>query len=168
MPVLQWGGSRTPAVTMTVAPTVHATEIPLDSYVILGLATCYLRQEGETEAVYVLEPIPSAYLNSLLQGVATSYRRIWATTLGEALAADPASFALADHSPVQRCTDFEERLQATARTYQSRPEATATIPLGTSRDIPNYSTEKKRILNAKNKVSRTDNVKQHKYTHEVL
>lgn len=152
---------------MTVA-TVHTTEVSLDSYVMLGLATCYLRQEGETHALYVLEPIPSAYLNSLLQGVATSYRRIWATTLGEALAADPASFVVADHSPVQRCADFEERLKATARTYQSRPEATAAIPLGTSADTLNYSTEKKRILNAKNKVSRTDNVKQHKYTHEVL
>ncbi|MFM7471452.1 MAG: hypothetical protein LVS60_18055 [Nodosilinea sp. LVE1205-7] len=139
-----------------------------DSYVLIGLATCYLRQEGEVEAVYVLEPIPSAYLSSLLQGIPTSYRQVWGTTLGQALAAPLTDFSVPGHSPLQHCADFEERLTAAARTYQSRPEATALIPAGTSRDDLNYSTERKRILNAKNKVSRADNVKQHKYTHEVV
>ncbi|MBU6229386.1 MAG: hypothetical protein KGQ93_06805 [Cyanobacteria bacterium REEB459] len=139
-----------------------------DSYVLLGLATCYLRQEAEVDAVYVLEPIPSAYLHSLLQGIPTSYRQVWATTVNQALTASLADFSVPDHSPLQRCTDFEERLMAAARTYQSRPEATALIPAGTSRSDLNYSTERKRILNAKNKVSRADNVKQHRYTHEVV
>jgi hypothetical protein len=42
------------------------------------------------------------------------------------------------------------------------------VPVGTRRDDFNYSLERKRVLNAENVVSTEDNVKQHKYTHEVL
>jgi hypothetical protein len=147
---------------------VSSADLAPQSYVLLGLATCYLRQEGETLATEVVEPIPSAYLETLLQGTPTAYHDIWGTTLESALALDPTTLSGLEGAPVQRCADFEERVMATARTYQNRPQATATIPVGTHRQDLNYSTTPKRILNPKQKVLRSDNVKQHKYTHEVL
>ncbi|NJL44709.1 MAG: hypothetical protein HC922_01085 [Leptolyngbyaceae cyanobacterium SM2_3_12] len=146
------------------------TDLPIDSYLVMGLATCYVRQEGETQEVYLLEPVPSAYLESLLQGIPTSYRAIWGTTLAQAgdLAGRyprPGADQLAQAIP---CADFEQRAAAAARTYQSRPAAADLVPVGTGRCDINYSTEKKRILNGKTAVSAADNVKQHKYTHEVL
>ncbi|HIK44652.1 MAG TPA: hypothetical protein IGR64_07150 [Leptolyngbyaceae cyanobacterium M65_K2018_010] len=143
-----------------------------DSYVLLGWATCYLQREGEMEALGVIEPVPSAYLETLLQGIPTAYRQVWGTTVEQALTMDLGQWVLAeeqaDQPLPQRCADFEQRVLAAARTYQSRPATAEVIPVGTVRADLNYSTDKKRILNPKNKVSRTDNVKQHKYTHQVL
>ncbi|NJL47811.1 MAG: hypothetical protein HC929_10440 [Leptolyngbyaceae cyanobacterium SM2_5_2] len=155
---------------MTQAPaSACAPDLAPDSYVLLGLATCYWRQEGETVAVAVVEPVPSAYLETLLQGISTAYRQIWGTTLAQALALDPALVEASEMpSPAQRCADFEERVFAAARTYQNRPATAQLVPVGTVRTDLNYSTEKPRILNPKNKVSRSENVKQHKYTHEML
>ncbi|MGF1570425.1 MAG: hypothetical protein ACFCVD_20520 [Nodosilinea sp.] len=147
---------------------IAVTSLPPSSYVVLGVATCYLRQEGETVAVKVIEPVSSAYLEALLKGVPTAYRAIWASTLDQALRHDWGGLSPDIVADAQPCTDFNERTIATARTYQSRPEATGLIPAGTVRDDINYSTEKKRILNSNPTVSSTDNVKQHKYTHEVL
>lgn len=147
---------------------VSSTDLDPQSYVLLGLATCYLRQEGETLATEVVEPIPSAYLETLLQGTPTAYHDIWGTTLEAALALDPATIAGLEGAPVQCCPDFEQRVIATARTYHSHPQAATTIPVGSHRQDMNYSTTPKRILNPKHKVLRSDNVKQHKYTHEVL
>ena len=149
-------------------PQAAPADLAPNSYVLMGVATCYLRQEGETLAVEVVEPIPSAYLETLIQGTPTAYRQVWGTTLEAALAFDPATLSLEDGAKAQRCADFEPRIMAAARTYQSRPQSAAIIPVGTRRQDLNYSTTHKRILNPKNKVSRTDNVKQHKYTHEVL
>lgn len=147
------------------APQPPADTLPADSYLVVGLATCYLRQEGETIEIQVLEPIPSAYLESVLQGVPTSYSAICGTTIAQAQAMDLPEIAAA---PAQPCADYEERIAAAARTYQSRPAATELVPLGTlNRDL-NYSTERKRVLNSQRKISKNDNVKQHKYTHEVL
>ncbi|QQE63803.1 hypothetical protein GFS31_04730 [Leptolyngbya sp. BL0902] len=151
-----------------VTPQVIPTDLAPDSYVVMGVATCYLRQEGETLALEVMEPIPSAYLETLLQGTPTAYRHIWGTHLEAALACDPTTLTPTEGPAVQRCADFEQRLVAAARTYQSRPQATTDLPIGTHRQDLNYSTAHKRILNPKNKVSKADNVKQHKYTHEVL
>ncbi len=147
------------------APQPSANTLPDDSYLVVGLATCYLRHEGETVELQVLEPIPSAYLQSVLQGVPTSYSAICGTTIAQALALDLPEIAA---DPAQPCADFEERVQAAARTFQSRPEAVNLVPVGTLRRDLNYSTEKKRVLNSQRKISKNDNVKQHKYTHEVL
>ncbi|HSM82769.1 MAG TPA: hypothetical protein VLS96_13850 [Nodosilinea sp.] len=147
------------------APQPTANTLPDDSYLVVGLATCYLRQEGETLELQVLEPIPSAYLQSVLQGVPTSYSAICGTTLAQAIALDLPEIAAA---PAQPCADYEERALAAARTYQSRPEAVNLVPTGTLKRDLNYSTEKKRVLNSQRKISKNDNVKQHKYTHEVL
>ena len=150
-------------VQTTSHPPAHT--LPADSYVVVGLATCFLRPEGDTLELQVLEPIPSAYLESVLQGVPTSYSALCGTTLAAALALDLPDLATATAQP---CADFEERLEAAARTYQSRPAAANLVPVGTHRRDLNYSTEKKRVLNSQRKISKNDNVKQHKYTHEVL
>ncbi|MEB3290843.1 MAG: hypothetical protein VKI82_13075 [Leptolyngbya sp.] len=151
-----------------VMSSVPSTDLAPDSYVLMGVATCYLRQEGETLAVDVVEPIPSAYLETLVQGTPTAYYQVWGTTLAAALDLDVATLTPKGDTPIHRCADFEARVIAATRTYQSRPQATTIIPVGTHRQDLNYSTAHKRILNPKNRVSKADNVKQHKYTHEVL
>jgi hypothetical protein len=40
--------------------------------------------------------------------------------------------------------------------------------LGTTKTDLNYSTERKRVLNAARVVTKDDNVKQHSHTHKVL
>ncbi|MGB3201370.1 MAG: hypothetical protein WBA99_10730 [Nodosilinea sp.] len=147
------------------APQSPANTLPADSYVVIGRATCYLRQEGEVIELQILEPIPSAYLQSVLQGVPTSYSAICGTTMAQALAMDLGEVAA---DPAQPCADYEERILAAARTYQSRPESVNLVPVGTIHRELNYTTEKKRVLNSQRKISKNDNVKQHKYTHEVL
>lgn len=140
--------------------------LPEDSYVVLGLATCFIKADGKLQSVQVVEPIPSAALEALIQGLPTSYSQARAMTLAES---SEESTALA-HFPgdAQFADDFSERLQAAARTYRSRQEATRHIPLGTTYSDFNFSTERKRILNSERMVTAADNVKQHAYTHEVL
>ncbi|MGB5974373.1 MAG: hypothetical protein WBG38_13700, partial [Nodosilinea sp.] len=111
------------------------------------------------------EPIPSSYLQSVLQGVPTSYSVICGTTMAQALSTDLGEVSA---SPAQPCADYEERILAAARTYQSRPEAVGLVPTGTVHRELNYTTERKRVLNSQRRISKNDNVKQHKYTHEVL
>ncbi len=142
-------------------------DLPSDSYLVLGVATCYLRHDGETIELQIIEPIPSAYLETVLNGIATSYSILWSTTLAEALA-DPTASLSADLSTAQPCEDFVERAQAAARSYIHRPTAKTLLPPDAPFTEVNYSTDKKRILNPKNKVSKSDNVKQHQYTHKVL
>lgn len=143
-------------------------ELSENSYVVLGLATCFLRLDGETTEIQVVEPVPSAYLETVLKGIATAYSVLWSTTLAEAMA-NPTVGLMVDQQPTpQPCEDFAERLEATARSYIHRPQATQLIPPGEPFTGINYSVEQKRVLNTKNKISKSDNVKQHKYTHQVL
>ncbi|HEY9889394.1 MAG TPA: hypothetical protein V6D02_13400 [Candidatus Obscuribacterales bacterium] len=145
----------------------QAPELTANDYLVVGVATCFRRQEGELETVKVLEPVPSAYLESLLQGIPTAYEAIWGTTVGELLAAtvEQGYGGIAD---VCRCDNFGDRIVAAARTYQSRPAAQALVPLGAQYTALNYSTEKKRVLNSAKVVKAEDNVKQHEYTHKKL
>jgi hypothetical protein len=151
-----------------VQTSSSALPLSADSYVAMAVATCYLRQDGEVNEIILIEPVPSAHLETVMNGIATSYKLLWGTTLGAALQGDiPAS--VVDQVPgAQLCADFPQRVEAAARTYQSRPEAQALIAQGTIYSDVNYSTEKKRILNNQRKISKQDNVKQHKYTHEIL
>jgi hypothetical protein len=148
--------------------TNTTASVPADSYVVMALATCYLRHDGEVHEITLVEPVPSAHLESVVKGVATSYKMLWGTNLGTALQENfPAQ--VVNHSPkVQLCADFPQRVEAAARTYQARPEAEKLIATDTIYSNVNYSTEKKRILNNQRKISNRDNVKQHKYTHELL
>jgi hypothetical protein len=154
---------------MTAALSLdQAPDVSTNSYLVVGLATCFIKEDGEVHEVKVIEPIPSAALEAILKGIATSYSLACGTTLGELLTENslqkPAEFPPAS----QFCDDFAERAIAAARTYQSRKEAQTHIPLGTTRHDFNYSTERKRVLNQTRVVRQEDDVKQHEYTHKVL
>lgn len=136
-------------------------------YLVAGIASCFLRNEGELEMVRVLEPVPSAYLESVLQGIPTSYEVIFATTVGHLLD-DNEVAKLMDHYDASLGENFSDRVAAAARTYKMRPSATELIPASTPYTDLNHSTEKKRVLNVKNVVKKEDNVRQHKYTHQKL
>lgn len=144
-----------------------APDLAAADYVVVGVATCFRRQEDELVTLKVLEPIPSAYLEALLQGIPTAYELVMATTVGDLLETDQllSQTGIAD---VHICENFGDRVIAAARTYQGHPTAQTLIPAGTQRTDLNYSTEKKRVLNFKNIVKAEDNVRQHAYTHKKL
>lgn len=154
---------------MTVATTLNdAPDVSADSYLVVGLATCYLKEDGEVHEVKVIEPIPSAALEAVLKGIPTSYSLACGATLGELLGGETLQKPTEFPAEAQLCDDFAARAIAAARTYQSRQEAQSHIPLGTTYKDFNYSTERKRVLNQTRVVRKEDDVKQHEYTHKVL
>ena len=145
-----------------------APDLAADDYIVIGVATCFVKEDGEVHQVDVVEPIPSASLESLFKGIPTSYKSAVATTLGSILDGEtPRKPAELDDS-AQIANDFSERVFAAARTYKRREKAKSLIPLGTTYSDFKYSTERKRVLNAKTNVTKDDNVKQHSHTHKVL
>jgi hypothetical protein len=152
----------------TATPLPQAPDLSTDSYLVVGLATCYVRADGETQQVTVLEPVPSAYLESVLGQVPTSYQQLQAITLGQVVAHDQPQPLPGMPAETQLGENFVDRAIAAARTYQSRPATAALIPVGSTYTDLNYSTEKKRVLNLQNVVTADDNVKQHDHTHKVL
>ncbi len=151
-----------------IAPLVNAPDLALDDYVVVGLATCFLKQDGEVVELTIVEPIPSASLEALMTGIPTSYQQAIATTLGSLLPNGTPQLPAQFPTTAQLCEDFASRVIAATRTYKARPEAQRHIPIGSSKTDFNYSTEKKRVLNAKRAIRKEDNVKQHAYTHKVL
>jgi hypothetical protein len=154
---------------MTTFDTLaDAPDLTVDDYLVIGVATCFFRDDDGVHELKVVEPIPSSALEALLKGIPTSYEIAAATTLGAMMNGDtpqiPANFP-ADY---QLGNEFAYRCIATARTYKRRPEAAAHIALGDSYTSFNYSTERKRVLNADRVVTKDDNVKQHAYTHQKL
>ena len=148
----------------------QATDLAADDYCVLGVATCFVRDEGEIEQLTVLEPIPSAALEALIKGVPTSYQSACAKTLGEIFQDETVNIPseLQVDGEINICDRFAERVAAATRTYKSRPEAQAHIPFGVVKQDFNYSLERKRVLNTSRTVSTEDNVKQHSHTHKVL
>ncbi|MGK7930450.1 MAG: hypothetical protein AB4041_03305 [Microcystaceae cyanobacterium] len=145
-------------------------DVTLKDYCVFGLATCFLKEDGEFYQVEVIEPIPSAALEAILKGIPTSYKIATAKTVGDVVSDNGVK--VPDEFPaninIQVCDNFEERLIASVRTYKNRPEATQHIPINTTYQDFNYSLEKKRVLNATNVVKAEDNVKQHPNTHKIL
>ena len=146
----------------------HAPDLCTDDYILLGLATCFIKVDGEVSQVQVIEPSPSAALEAIIKGIPTSYELATATRLGEVLQDQQPQRPDNFPASVQFCDDFVFRATAAARTYKSRPEAQAHIPIGSSKSDFNFSTERKRVLNSDRIVKAEDNVKQHAYTHQVL
>lgn len=146
----------------------NSFEVSPDAYVVVGVATCFIKEEGKLQSLKVMEPIPSATLETLCQGIPTSYEIAIATTVdavwqnGQPVV--PAQFP----QGIELGADFEDRLWATARSYRAKPQAQMLIPAGETKANFNYSTERKRLLRANRVVRTEDNVKQHAYTHQVL
>lgn len=146
----------------------NASDVSSDDYLVVGLATCFIKADGEIHEVKVVEPIPSAALEAIVKGIPTSYQVAKATTLGEVLEGETPKLP-ADFPPnAQFCDEFSFRAISATRTYKSRPVAQSHIALGTSRDDFNFSIERKRVLNSQRIIRTEDNVKQHEYTHKVL
>jgi hypothetical protein len=148
----------------------EASDITLDDYCVFGVATCFVREDGEISQVKVLEPIPSAALEAIVKGIPTSYELACAKTLREIFVGEAAAIQIPAKlgEGIQLCDRFTERAIAATRTYNSRSQAKELIPLGTVKEDLNFSIDRKRVLNALNVVSTEDNVKQHEYTHKVL
>ncbi|MBE9093164.1 hypothetical protein [Tychonema sp. LEGE 07203] len=152
--------------TSTVYPT--APDLCTDDYIAVGLATCFIKEEGEVHQVKIIEAIPSAALEAIVKGIPTSYEMAWGTTLGSVLEGDSPK-RLPEFPPEAQFSDeFGFRAIAAARTYKIRPEAQVHIPSGTVRNDFAYSLERKRVLNSERIVRTEDNVKQHDHTHKVL
>ncbi|MEG3437090.1 hypothetical protein V0288_08170 [Pannus brasiliensis CCIBt3594] len=152
----------------TATGFLNTTDLTKDDYCVFGLATCFLKQDGELITVQIVEPIPSAALEAILQGIPTSYRFASALTLGDCFNGEiprvPAGFP----DEAQLGENFIERAIAATRTYKSHPRDRELIPAGTTRDDLHFSLDKKRVLNAVHVVRTEDNVKQHSHTHKVL
>ena len=139
-------------------------------YVLVGLAHCFTKQDGDVVPVKVLEPVPSAYFEALVKGVPTSYKALYSVCLSELLQEnEPMMEQLpAEAQEANFCENFAERALAAARTYQNKIDIQTQLPYGHVFSEVNFSTEKKRVLNAVHKVTAADNVKQHEYTHMTL
>lgn len=154
---------------MTIAISYpDAPDLTADDYIVIGLATCFVKEDGEVHQIEVIEPIPSAAIEAVMKGIPTSYKLAWATTLGSVLDGDTLSAPTIFPESAQFADEFVPRLFAAARTYKRREITQSLIPLGTSYTELNYSTERKRVLNAARVVTKEDNVKQHSHTHKVL
>lgn len=151
--------------SLSTAPDLQSSD-----YILVGVATCFVKQDGQVEQVTVIEPIPSSTLGPLLDGSPTSYQTLYGTTLGEVWANDRPQ-RLADFpQDAEFCHDFGVRAIAAARTYQRdrNLQGQSLVPPGSIYDKLNYSLERKRVLNSQHLVRTEDNVKQHEYTHQVL
>lgn len=146
----------------------NAPDVSADDYIVIGLATCFTKEDGEVHEVQIVEPIPSAALEAIVKGIPTSYKLAYATTLGSVLAGDTPQKLAEFPESAQFSEEFEERAIAAVRTYKRREVAKSLIPQGTTRDDFNYSTERKRVLNIQRVITKEDNVKQHSHTHKVL
>ncbi len=152
----------------TVTAYPNAPDLSADDYLVIGLATCFIKEDGEVSQVKVVEPIPSAALEAIVKGIPTSYQIACGTTLGAVLSGETPLLPTDFPPEAQFSDNFASRAIAATRTYKIHPEVKSLVPPGTRRDDLNYSLERKRILNAENIVSSEDNVKQHEYTHKVL
>lgn len=152
----------------TTTTNLNPSDLSTNDYVVVGLATCFIKEEGEVHQVKVAEPIPSAALEAILKGIPTSYELACATTLGAVLVEGEPQMLASFPAEAQFCDEFANRAIAAARTYKTRPVATEHIPQGTTRQDFNFSLERKRILNSERIIKNEDNVKQHAYTHQVL
>jgi hypothetical protein len=146
----------------------NAPDIEADDYIVIGLATCFVKEDGEVHQIDVIEPIPSAALEALAKGIPTSYKLACATTVGAVL--DGEQPVLPENFPDNALfgDEFAPRVFAAARTYKRREVAQSIIPAGTTYTDFKFSTERKRVLNAARIVTKEDNIKQHPNTHKIL
>jgi hypothetical protein len=154
---------------MTTFDTLaDAPDLTADDYLIVGVATCFFRDDDGVHELKVIEPIPSSAWEALLKGIPTSYEIAAATTLGALIAGETPQIPANFPPNCQLGNEFAYRCIASARTYKRRQEATMHLAQGDSYSSFNYSTERKRVLNADRVVTKDDNVKQHAYTHQKL
>ena len=146
----------------------NGLDLRTDDYIVIGLATCFYKEDGEVHELEIIEPIPSAALEAIIKGIPTSYKLACATTLGSILDGENLLLPSGFPETAQFSQEFLQRTFSATRTYKRRESAQSLIPLGTTKSDFNYSTERKRVLNAARIVTKEDNIKQHSHTHKVL
>src|SRR4028119_2138391 len=122
----------------------NAPDVSTEDYLVVGLATCFYKEDGEVHEVKIVEPIPSAALEAILKGIPTSYQIACATTLGSVFGEETLQMAASFPEEARFGDEFAQRAIAAVRTYKRRPEAQAHIPVGSTRHEFNYSVERKR------------------------
>ena len=152
----------------TITTLADAPDLTADDYVVIGVATCFFRDDDGVREIKVIEPIPSSALEALIKGIPTSYSIAAATTIGALVAGDTPQIPASFPTDCQLGNEFAYRCIASARTYKRRTVAQAHIALGETYTSLNHSTDRKRVLNADRVVTKDDNVKQHAYTHQKL
>ncbi|QLE54054.1 hypothetical protein [Nostoc sp. TCL26-01] len=153
---------------MTTISQQNTADLSADDYVVVGLATCFIKEDGEVHQIDVIEPIPSAALEAIFKGIPTSYKLAYATNIGAVVNGDEPILPAGFPDSAQFGDEFVLRVLSSARTYKRRESSQALIPLGTTYTDFQYSLERKRVLNASRVVTKDDNVKQHSHTHKVL
>ncbi|QNP29531.1 hypothetical protein [Cylindrospermopsis curvispora] len=146
----------------------NGLDLRTDDYIVIGLATCFYKEDGEVHELEIIEPIPSAALEAIIKGIPTSYKLAYATTLGSILDGENLLLPSGFPETAQFSEEFLQRTFSATRTYKRRESAQSLIPIGTTKSDFNYSTERKRVLNAARVVTKEDNIKQHSHTHKVL
>jgi hypothetical protein len=154
-------------MTLTLMPP-NVADVPADAYVVIGLSTCFIKEDGKLQPLNIVEPIPSAAMEALCKNISTSFQRAIATTFGAVWQDGQAILPEGFPADAQFCEDFEERLLASTRSYRSCSSIQSLIAPGQTKTDFNYSTEQKRLLNVERVIRTEDNVKQHEYTHQVL
>ncbi|MBO1054615.1 MULTISPECIES: hypothetical protein [Nostocales] len=56
----------------TIIAYADATALNTDDYIVLCLATCLYKEDGEVDQIEVIEPIPSAALEAICKQIPTS------------------------------------------------------------------------------------------------
>jgi hypothetical protein len=152
----------------TITTLADAPDLTADDYVVVGVATCFFRDDDGVREINVIEPIPSSALEALIKGIPTSYKLAAATTIGALVAGETPQIPASFPADCQLGNEFAYRSIASARTYKRRTVAQTHIAAGETYTSFNHSTDRKRVLNADRVVTKDDNVKQHAYTHQKL
>mmetsp|Transcript_62141 Transcript_62141/g.115296 ORF Transcript_62141/g.115296 Transcript_62141/m.115296 type:complete len:248 (-) Transcript_62141:153-896(-) len=155
-----------------VARKAHGEDLSVahDSFVVLGLAHCFKREEASNKLkdVYVLEPVSASTVEVVNNGAETSYESFIGTTVKDVLSEDVSSLPeelLCGHeaSEVLFAEDLEFRTGCAARTWKrdhAKDVVMKLVPAGEVQSEFNKSTRNKRILNFVNEVKDSDNIKQ--------
>ena len=118
---------------MTSSPIALAPDLAAEDYLVVGLATCFVKEDGEVHEVQIVEPIPSAALEAIVKGIPTSYKLAIATTLGSVLTDETPQLPPEFPAEAQFCEEFPSRAIAATRTYKTR---TVAQDLGSRQALP--------------------------------
>ncbi|KFF41649.1 MAG: hypothetical protein JXR06_05065 [Candidatus Atelocyanobacterium thalassa] len=146
----------------------ETSDITDNDYCVFGLATCFLKNDGEFDKIQIIEPIPSSALEILLKGIPTSYELICAMPIGSIIKDKSLTKTVDFPEKAKFCDLFIERTVAAVRTYKRNSHICSQFSLGSIKKDLNFSLEKKRVLNTIHSVTVEDNVKQHSHTHATL
>lgn len=164
------GARKAVAAKASHAPIAKMDEnldspMELEDYLVLGLSVCFRKEKGKLVEAKQVEPIAPQSLECMSYGASTSFERVTAVTLGEAMAFAHGTKDLPDALACgQLCEAFLYRAEAAARCWKRPyPEEMlmALVPLGSVKEFGTFDCENNpRVLNAEHVVSDADNVKQ--------